>query len=960
MKNKITALILTVAMIATICGTVAFAETPPDNARVLYTFYSDGTLNASLQHSISSQHLKDWQNTEKSPHEDGGASLKMTGELYLQGKNKSGKTVGTIGAISDEVKLAIEAGCAYLTYWQYIFPTNIQPGEEHYQSLDNGWVWDYYAPGNTRVRGEWVWVKSPLTNASSSNIYFKSKNTYVWYDDISIMIIPPADSSMKIEKVLFKDKNGTETNKQNVYYKSSIEVDFNSFVDPSDEEYEIKIVDADDESEIDSNVTFSGDKAILTPKSPLNRDKEYKIIFTDITNIFGESIISEEVLFKTAKPEIRTENENIKSSGEEITDGSIVTSAELICDIVNESDNSANLKLIFSVEKNGETVKAAAKDYSVASQNKVEDAAIDVLEINSFESSSEYGYKTYLLDEIMLPAEYEDRISRDTVNAQLSLKGELLNVSAQFAGAAKRAVTVLMVKAENDLPNFSEIGYFKTSFTDEEGKFTLEANVSTSVKTGNYFIYLYGEGLAQPEYIRADFIGEDTRAGISQIIENGTKDEIKTMLSDPLNRTNIKAIGIMLDEYEEVFCQEEYICSYTAEDVPLSSAYGDCVNLLNRYIVLAQLKESKNSQYAELIIKNSNLLGIDERIKSVFENVIDSNMPEAYNVITGYKDITTVLNFKEQIKTVAALTAVNVISGNDYPSVLKAFEDFSDVLLVDVEESFKKANISEYNQTLVLKSLIGRAFKDVPSLKKAFNDAVNSYMPKKQPVFTGGGGGGGSGGSSKVSVTEKFSVEGNVEKISEDADKIYIIERFTDLSGFEWAQQAIAVLNRNGMINGYPDNTFRPEAYITRAEFIKIIISGMFENYGEDNTKELSFNDISESDWFYPYVNTSVQIGLVNGLSDAEFGADDCITREQMAVICMRAIDKLGLSVPNTKTEKFKDSSDVSEYAQDAVTKLKSVGIISGDENGYFNPGNYASRAEASKIIYEVYRLISK
>ena len=60
--------------------------------------------------------------------------------------------------------------------------------------------------------------------------------------------------------------------------------------------------------------------------------------------------------------------------------------------------------------------------------------------------------------------------------------------------------------------------------------------------------------------------------------------------------------------------------------------------------------------------------------------------------------------------------------------------------------------------------------------------------------------------------------------------------------------------------------------------------------------EDLPFDDVSESDWFYPYVNTSVQIGLVNGLSDAEFGADDCITREQMAVICMRAIDKLGLS----------------------------------------------------------------
>ena len=73
---------------------------------------------------------------------------------------------------------------------------------------------------------------------------------------------------------------------------------------------------------------------------------------------------------------------------------------------------------------------------------------------------------------------------------------------------------------------------------------------------------------------------------------------------------------------------------------------------------------------------------------------------------------------------------------------------------------------------------------------------------------------------------------------------------FRDLPGSHWAYSNIIELSSEGVINGYSDGTFRPEAHVTRAEFVKLI--------GTTNeTKTGDFADLPKSHWAYSYVMNS-------------------------------------------------------------------------------------------------------
>ena len=157
----------------------------------IHTFYSDGNLNATHQHPHVTKYIE-FENTEKTVN--GAKTIKMTGELYLQANT-------TFGQLSDEVKTAIEEGRAYLTFWQYINSDNLSATDEGY---DANVSWDLYFPGNVRTRGEWVWVKTPLTNTDADNLYFKCKNAYAWIGDICITVFEDREAGFLEDKYELK------------------------------------------------------------------------------------------------------------------------------------------------------------------------------------------------------------------------------------------------------------------------------------------------------------------------------------------------------------------------------------------------------------------------------------------------------------------------------------------------------------------------------------------------------------------------------------------------------------------------------------------------------------------------------------------------------------------------------------------------------------------------------------
>jgi hypothetical protein len=106
---------------------------------------------------------------------------------------------------------------------------------------------------------------------------------------------------------------------------------------------------------------------------------------------------------------------------------------------------------------------------------------------------------------------------------------------------------------------------------------------------------------------------------------------------------------------------------------------------------------------------------------------------------------------------------------------------------------------------------------------------------------------------------------------------------FSDLAQ-HWAAGNINQLVASGAVKGYPDNTFRPDGTITRAEFITILVKA----FKLDTREGKVFNDTA-SHWARDYISAASAYNIVSGLSEDQFGPDQLITREQMAVMLVKA-----------------------------------------------------------------------
>jgi len=106
---------------------------------------------------------------------------------------------------------------------------------------------------------------------------------------------------------------------------------------------------------------------------------------------------------------------------------------------------------------------------------------------------------------------------------------------------------------------------------------------------------------------------------------------------------------------------------------------------------------------------------------------------------------------------------------------------------------------------------------------------------------------------------------------------------FSDVNSDDWYNNAISTLANAGIINGYPDGTYRPNNYITRAEFTKIA-AGFFDSVSY--TVKNPFVDVKSDEWYYSYVVNAFGAGLITGYPEGDFKPDAYITRaESMAVV---------------------------------------------------------------------------
>ena len=112
---------------------------------------------------------------------------------------------------------------------------------------------------------------------------------------------------------------------------------------------------------------------------------------------------------------------------------------------------------------------------------------------------------------------------------------------------------------------------------------------------------------------------------------------------------------------------------------------------------------------------------------------------------------------------------------------------------------------------------------------------------------------------------------------------------FSDVSADKWYNNAVSTLCHMGVLAGYSDGTFRPNAPITRAEFAKIAVS-----FSQANGSAVYsyFTDVKTTDWFAPYVTAAKDSSLIEGYSDGSFKPENRITRAEACTIVNRVLGR--------------------------------------------------------------------
>lgn len=177
---------------------------------------------------------------------------------------------------------------------------------------------------------------------------------------------------------------------------------------------------------------------------------------------------------------------------------------------------------------------------------------------------------------------------------------------------------------------------------------------------------------------------------------------------------------------------------------------------------------------------------------------------------------------------------------------------------------------------------------------------------------------------------------------------------FLDTKG-HYAENHIEKLFDYNIINGYGDNTYRPDNDITRGEFAVIIVNALEKACGYNLGSSTAFSDIS-GHFSEIYICKLVSCGIVNGFEDGTFRPDECITRGQAAIIACNMLLYCGIEMK--KCASYPDTTG--HYAEKHINTLKAFGVVNGYEDGTFKPDENITRGQAAMYVANCLTIIGK
>jgi len=532
-------------------------------------------------------------------------------------------------------------------------------------------------------------------------------------------------------------------------------------------------------------------------------------------------------------------------------------------------------------------------------------------------------------------------------DAKIDIETNVVEISGNV-GERDKDIVVMVLNPGGTLENIKDnTGYLQHQWgikSGENGEFnySFKLNLDGNNDSGTYRVYIGGKTVGEPLYKEFYYAAEEDVKELIDKIENAeSANEILTIISDVDN-----AKKLSVDTFVPFTAENKTEIARVLFENIKSAEKNHTASQMQKLIFEASVIAAFNDGNDELVMADDEFLYDDILKISTLDEDLDVTLLEVYNSAVsdeGKKLIREAL-FNNEYVTVDELKkdfAQNILLKGMTNPKKNGFEHVKKIL---TDDNVKFAGLT-INKKLTNDNMITLAgesgYESIEELQKKIDSL------KKTTTSSSSGNKGSSGGSvGSVSINI-------VDYKPEEEDKEIVLtpvngeKKFTDLENYSWAEDAIYELKEKGIVAGVSEDEFLPEGELTREQAVKILCISA----GIDAVNEPSgFSDVDDSQWYAGYITAAKNKGLINGISETEFGVGKKITRQDFAVMIQRVFELEG----NSEEVSFKDFETVSEYAKNAVAVLSQKGIISGYTDGSFKPFNNCQRAEAAVIIYRV------
>ncbi|MBO5364820.1 MAG: family 10 glycosylhydrolase [Clostridia bacterium] len=210
----------------------------------------------------------------------------------------------------------------------------------------------------------------------------------------------------------------------------------------------------------------------------------------------------------------------------------------------------------------------------------------------------------------------------------------------------------------------------------------------------------------------------------------------------------------------------------------------------------------------------------------------------------------------------------------------------------------------------------------------------------------------------KGSAGEEVPSLGGASQSDKPVDEEYI-NQFTDMDDYWWAMDEVNALASQGIIKGQSETKFAPDAYITRADNIVLLLRIL----GKKSDFIDNFADVSPDAYYYQEIGIAKALGIALGGGDGCFYPTGLIKRQDMSTLAYRVLSAEGVltSIPNTGVlNQFLDKDSIDFYARDAMAACVGAGLMSGYGDGWINPQGNATRIEVALFMYRIQNLLGQ